>query len=66
VIDDSRNPRPAVRGGRQVGEDRRVLYRDLLLVVVTVRDPGLHLSTTKPTGYKAPVEGVLIVVALRA
>jgi hypothetical protein len=36
------------------------------LVVVAVRDPGLHLSTIKPTGYKAPVEGVLVVVALCA
>jgi len=52
-----------MRCRRQVGEDRRVLYRDLLLVVVAVRDPRLYLRAIERAGDELLMEWVLIVVA---
>jgi tRNA G18 (ribose-2'-O)-methylase SpoU len=49
--------------GRKVREDCRVFYRDLLLIVVAIRDPGPHLGTIERTCYEALMEGVLIVIA---
>jgi len=55
-----------MRRRRQVSEDGRVLYRDLLLVVIAVRYPGLDLRAIERAGDESLMERVLVVVARRA
>jgi hypothetical protein len=66
VIDDSGDPNAAVRGRGKVRKDRGVFDRDLFLVVVAIRDPGLYLRARKRPGNEALVERMLIVVSFRA
>jgi hypothetical protein len=53
-------------GRGKIGENRRVLYRDLLLVIVTVRYPSLDLGTIERSGDEPSMKGVLIMIALVA
>jgi hypothetical protein len=65
VVHDSAYPNAAMRRRRKVGENGGVLDRDLLLVVVAIRDPGLHLRARKRPGEEALMEWVLIVISFR-
>jgi hypothetical protein len=52
-----------MRRRRQIGEDRRVLYRDLLLVVIAICDPRLDLRSIERAGDEPLMERVFVVVA---
>lgn len=66
MIDDPSDPNAAVRRGREIGEDRSVLYGDLLLIVVAVCNPGLDRGAIERACDQPLVEGMLIVIALPA
>jgi hypothetical protein len=66
VIDDARNPDSPICGGWKVGQNRRVLDRDLLLVVIAIRNPSLNLGAIECSGDEPLVEGVLVMIALVA
>ena len=51
---------------RQVREDRRIFYRDQFLIVITIRDPRLHLGAVERSGDEPFVEGMFVVVSLAA
>jgi hypothetical protein len=46
----------------QIGEDRRVFYRDLLLVVITIRDPGLNLAAVERSGDEPLMKRVFVMI----
>lgn len=55
-----------MRGRWQVGENRRVLYGDLLLVVIAICDPSLNLGAIERSGDKPLMEGMPVMIALVA
>jgi len=55
-----------VRRRRQIREYRRVLYRNLFLVVIAIRNPCLNGRTVEVAGNEPLMEGMFIVIALRA
>ncbi|MBA3585238.1 MAG: hypothetical protein H0W36_12060 [Gemmatimonadetes bacterium] len=63
VVDDPLDPLATHRDLGAVGEDRRVLDRDALLVVEAVGDPALQLVARQLARIHPHVEGVQVVVA---
>ena len=66
VIGQTRYPGASMGGRGQIRKDRGVLHRDLLLVVVTIGDPGAHLRSVEHAGNEPLVKWVLVVIALIA
>src|SRR6185437_13426988 len=65
VVDDPPDPAAADLEVVAVGQDRRILAGDVLLVVEAVGYPALDLPAAQPTGVHPDVERVLVVVAPR-
>jgi hypothetical protein len=65
VVDDPADPAAADLVVGAVGEDRRVLAGDVLLVVEAVGHPALDLPAAQPSGVHPDVERMLVVVAPR-
>ena len=66
VIDQPPAPFATQLGGGQARDQRRVLGRDVGLVVVAVERPGLHLRARAAPVVQHPVERMQVVVALGA
>ena len=63
VVDDPPDPAAADLEVIAVGQDRRILAGDVLLVVEAVGHPALDLPAAEPAGVHPDVERVLVVVA---
>jgi hypothetical protein len=55
-----------MRRRRQVGENRRILHRYLLLVVVAIADPSLHRGAIERSRDEPLMEGMSVVITLVA
>jgi hypothetical protein len=66
MVVNSRDPGATIRRGWKVRENRGVFDRNLLLIIITIRDPGLYLSAIKGPRDQPLMEGMLVVIALLA
>jgi hypothetical protein len=64
VVEDALDPSAAYLSVRAAAEDRRVLSRDVRLVVKAVGDPAPDFVAARSAVVHSPMEGMLVVVVL--
>ena len=64
VVEDALDPSAAYLSVRAAAEDRRVLPRDVRLVVEAVGDPAPDFVAARSAVVHSPMEGMLVVVVL--